>query len=346
MDFSNKLINWYNNNKRNLPWRKTKDPYTIWVSEVILQQTRVDQGLDYYYRFLERFPDVKALAEATESEVLSVWKGLGYYSRARNMHVTAKNVVDNLSGVFPSDYATLISLKGIGGYTAAAISSICANEVHAVVDGNVVRVLSRIFGYRDQVGSTQSRNKVLKKAAQLIPRDYPGDFNQAVMEFGAIHCKPSKPLCIDCIFKNDCFAFRNNLIDELPVKKRQIIKRNRYFNYLCVVIPEKGFVLGKRSEKDIWKNLWEFPLLESDKLMTKKEMQKSDLFVELSGSQISEITDYRHLLTHQVIHTRFFIIAAADIPQEFIKRKNYIIDNPLVSGLPISRLTERFLQKL
>lgn len=346
MDFSNNLINWYYKNKRDLPWRKTKDPYTIWVSEVILQQTRVDQGLDYYNRFLERFPDVQALAEATEGDVLTIWKGLGYYSRARNMHVTAKYVVDNFGASFPSDYATLISLKGIGSYTAAAISSICANEAQAVVDGNVVRVLSRIFGYRDQVGSTQSRNKVSKKAAQLIPQDIPGDFNQAVMEFGAIHCKPVKPLCLDCIFLSDCFAFRNNLVEELPAKKREIIRRSRYFNYLCVVIPDKGFVLGKRSEKDIWKNLWEFPLLESNKLLTKNEMQKSDLFIDLPDAEIGEIADYKHLLTHQVIHTRFFMVTSAQIPQEFIRRNNYIIDNPIASGLPISRLTERFLQKL
>jgi len=348
INFSKQIIEWYDSNKRDLPWRKSRDPYRIWVSEIILQQTRVDQGHDYYIRFLERFPDVISLANATEEEVLSVWKGLGYYSRARNMHLTAKQVAALFEGNFPSDHATLLSLKGIGIYTAAAISSICGNEPYPVVDGNVVRVFSRLFGFQEPAGSSQSQKLVYAKAHELIPHDNPGDFNQAVMEFGATFCKPANPYCSECIFKQQCFAYNNNLVDKLPFKKKELIRRNRYFNYLCISIPGKGVILYKRSGKDIWQNLWELPLHESTTLLSIEEITKTDLWRNISGygpATIHESFDIKHILTHQVIHARFFVVNEHPVTLVFSDNMEWIVDKPLESGLPVSRLTEIFLQK-
>jgi A/G-specific adenine glycosylase len=348
INFSRQITDWYHLNKRDLPWRKSRDPYRIWVSEIILQQTRVDQGHDYYIRFLERFPNVTSLANATEEEVLSVWKGLGYYSRARNMHITSKQVVTQFEGNFPSDHSTLLSLKGIGRYTAAAISSICGNEPNPVVDGNVVRVFSRLFGFQEPTGSSQSQKLVYAIANELIPHNNPGDFNQAVMEFGATFCKPANPFCTECIFKQQCFAFNHNLVDKLPLKKKELIRRYRYFNYLFIQIPDKGVVLYKRSGKDIWQNLWELPLYESATLLTNEEITKTDLWRDISGigaATISETIDIRHILTHQIIYARFFVINFKPAALKFPDNNEWIVDIPSESGLPVSRLTEIFLQK-
>jgi A/G-specific adenine glycosylase len=348
INFSKQITEWYHLNKRDLPWRKIRDPYRIWVSEIILQQTRVDQGLDYYIRFLERFPDVTSLANATEEQVLSVWKGLGYYNRARNMHTTAKYVVANFESIFPGEHKILLSLKGIGNYTAAAISSICGDEPNPVVDGNVVRVLSRFFGFHEPVGSSKSQKLVYAKASELISHDNPGDFNQAVMEFGATFCKPANPLCYECIFKQQCFAYNNNMVEKLPVKKKELIRRNRYFNYLRIPISGKGVVLYKRSGKDIWQNLWELPLHESSKPLSIEEVAKTELWRDIFGNGkflISEFTDIKHILTHQLIHARFFTVKEYPIALAFSGNKEWIVDKPLESGLPVSRLTEIFLQK-
>lgn len=348
INFSKQITEWYHLNKRDLPWRNTRDPYRIWVSEIILQQTRVDQGHDYYIRFLERFPDVTSLANATEEEVLSVWKGLGYYSRARNMHCTAKAVVSQFESIFPGEHKTLLNLKGIGNYTAAAISSICGNEPNPVVDGNVVRVFSRLFGFLEPVGSSKSQKLVYAKANELIPQNNPGDFNQAVMEFGATFCKPANPFCNICIFKQQCFAFNNNLVDKLPFKKKELIRRNRYFNYLCIPIPGKGVVLYKRTGKDIWQNLWELPLHESTTLLTNEEITKTDLWRDIYGSgqaTIHESVDIKHILTHQIIYTRFFVVKYRPGALKFSDNKEWLVDMPSESGLPVSRLTDIFLQK-
>lgn len=346
MDFNKRIKNWYNSNKRDLPWRKTKDPYKIWVSEIILQQTRVDQGLDYYLRFLMRFPDVATLAKASEEDVLMIWKGLGYYSRARNMHFTAKVVAENHKGRFPLDFASLIDLKGIGNYTAAAISSICGDEPKPVVDGNVIRVFSRLFGFHDPVGSTQSNKQVYAKASELIPVKDPGDFNQAVMEFGAIQCKPANPACADCIFRTECYAFNNNLTDKLPVKKKEIVRRSRFLNYLFIPCHDNGLILYKRSGNDIWENLWELPLYETPEPITTEQMRHSDIWQELlSDAKVERTVDYKHILTHQLIQARFFIVSRESLILAEPVLKKWIIDNPLKSGLPVPRLTERFLQE-
>jgi len=348
MNFSRRLLDWYQIHKRDLPWRTTNDPYTIWVSEIIMQQTRVDQGLDYFNRFMERFPDVSALSSASEEDVLKVWKGLGYYSRARNMHLTASYVFTHLGGEFPSDYKTLTGLKGIGTYTAAAISSICAGESNPVVDGNVIRVISRLYSIDDQVGSTLSQKKVLEKAKSLIDPENPGDFNQAMMEFGAIHCTPRNPACHECIFTQECNAFQSNRVDELPVKKRETTRRERFLNYLCISIPGKGLILNRRSGNDIWKNLWELPVHESDGLLTSEAMKQTSLWKSLQGGESDNIyktLDFKHVLTHQVIHARFFLLKAGQTTFRIPGDNNWMIDLPLVSGLPVSRLTERFLEQ-
>ena len=347
MNFSSIISQWYLHNKRRLPWRETRQSYPIWVSEVILQQTRVNQGMDYYHRFLEAFPTVLELANASEQQVLSVWKGLGYYSRARNMHATAKMVVDKFDGHFPVDYEHLILLKGIGPYTAAAISSICGNEPRPVVDGNVIRVFSRIFGIHEPVGSTQGYKEVYEKSLSFIDHDDPGNYNQAVMEFGALFCKPRQPLCEECVFNRNCFAFNNRRVNELPVPKTPLVKRERFFNYLVFSRDDGAVLMQKRTGNDVWKNLWEFPLIETDNtlLATLTPHPLIDAGSEGIKSKVnSEYTDTRHILTHQIIHARFFKMDFA--PESMAVKDNYYWQpDPLISGLPVARMIEKYLEK-
>ena len=347
MNFSSIISQWYHSNKRQLPWRETRETYPIWVSEVILQQTRVNQGMDYYYRFLEVFPTVVDLAHASEQQVLSVWKGLGYYSRARNMHATAKMVVDNFNGHFPDDYANLILLKGIGPYTAAAVSSICGNEPRPVVDGNVIRVFSRIFGIHEPVGSTQGYKEVYEKSLSFIDHNDPGSYNQAVMEFGALFCKPRQPLCEKCVFNRDCYAFINGRVNELPVPKIPVVKRERFFNYLVFHRDDEAVLMQKRKNNDIWKNLWEFPLIETDKALLISPV--SHPLIDKRSEETNrkgghEYIDTRHILTHQLIHARFFKMESAPMPIEDEGSYQWQPD-PLVSGLPVARMIEKYLEK-
>lgn len=347
MNFTSTISHWYQSNKRELPWRKTRQPYPIWVSEVILQQTRVNQGMDYYYRFLEAFPTVVDLANASEQQVLSIWKGLGYYSRARNMHATAKVVKNKFEGNFPVDYESLIFLKGIGPYTAAAISSICGNEALPVVDGNVIRVFSRIFGIHEPAGSGQSHKKVYEKSLSFIDHDDPGNYNQAVMEFGALFCKPRQPLCEECVFREDCYAFKTGRVNELPVPKTPVAQRERFFNYLIFFRDDGAVLMQKRTGKDVWKNLWEFPLVETDKALSAgipSHPLTDAIHEETDGEVVCKSSDTRHILTHQIIHARFF-------KMDFVPR--LIADNydyqwqpdPLISGLPVARMIEKYLEK-
>lgn len=347
MNFTSTISNWYRNNKRDLPWRKTRQAYPIWVSEVILQQTRVNQGMDYYHRFLEAFPTVVDLANASEEQVLSIWKGLGYYSRARNMHATAKRVADEFDGNFPFDYERLILLKGIGPYTAAAISSICGNEPRPVVDGNVIRVFSRIFGIHEPAGSGQSHKKVYEKSLSFIDHNEPGNYNQAVMEFGALFCKPRQPLCDECVFKEDCYAFKTGRVSELPVPKTPVVQRERFFNYLVFSRDDGALLMQKRTGKDVWKKLWEFPLVETDKALSADipSHPLAELMHEESGGKvIPEYSDTRHILTHQIIHARFFKMDFAPEPMA-VKDNYYWQPDPLISGLPVARMIEKFLEE-
>jgi len=266
MAFSKDIITWYNQHKRDLPWRHTTDPYVIWLSEIILQQTRVEQGRPYFDRFLSHFPDVASFASASEGDILLHWQGLGYYSRARNMHSAAKAVVAGHGGVFPSSYDDLIKLKGIGEYTASAIASFSANEARAVVDGNVFRVLARYFGIDAAINSTSGRKIFLQVARELLDDSHPGLYNQAIMEFGALQCKPKNPDCGNCVLRLDCRALEEGTVNQLPVKRKGKASRNRHFNYSAVADGD-GILMNKRSRDDIWESLYELTLIKTSKHM-------------------------------------------------------------------------------
>ena len=261
--FYKKLIYWYLQNKRELPWRTTTRPYFIWLSEIILQQTRVNQGIPYYLKFVKSFPTIEILANASEENVLKLWQGLGYYSRARNLHLTARYITNQLNGVFPNNYKELIKLKGVGDYTASAISSICFNEPRAVVDGNVYRVLARVFGIDIPINSSRGINEFKNLAQQLVDTKQPGIYNQAIMEFGARYCVPQNPNCNTCIFNDRCIAFQKQLVSELPVKLPKTSIINFFFNYIVIISEDDKTVLRQRTEKGIWQKLYEFPLIET-----------------------------------------------------------------------------------
>ncbi len=306
--FSEVLRKWYGVNKRNLPWRETSDPYRIWLSEVILQQTRVNQGLSYYLKFVEAYPTVDDLASASEQEVLKLWQGLGYYSRARNLRHTAQLVQKNLKNIFPSDYKTLISLKGIGPYTAAAVASFSSNEKVAVVDGNVYRVLARIFGIDTPIDSTSGKKQFQELATELIS-EHAAEHNQAIMEFGATVCKPKQPLCGECIFRRSCIALEKGIIDSLPVKSKKTKVTTRHFNYL-VFNHEDEFYLKERQKGDVWQGLYDFPLLESTAEITDPEwiINHADFFEwgKLEPVFREKSVQYRHLLSHREILATFW----------------------------------------
>lgn len=309
MSIQKEIIKWYKLNKRDLPWRNTTDAYTIWLSEIILQQTRVEQGLPYFNKFLENFPTVKDFAAASEIQVLKLWQGLGYYSRGRNMLFTAKQVMDLHKGIFPTRYEQLIKLKGIGEYTAAAISSFSNNEAKAVLDGNVFRVLARYFGVEEPINSTIGKKIFIELAQTLIIDQKPSLYNQAIMEFGALQCKPKLPLCSTCPLQLDCYALKNNKINLLPVKLKKVKVKERWFNYL-VGIKDGRILTNQRNAGDIWQQMFDFPLIE-----TTAKVQKDDLnFIQSVKSifgeevQVSKIVEKKHLLTHQIIYVQFFAL--------------------------------------
>ena len=310
MDFTNLLIEWYLQNKRDLPWRNTTNPYLIWLSEIILQQTRVAQGMPYFYAFLESFPTVKELAIADEQQVLKLWQGLGYYSRARNLHQTAQYIANELDGVFPNSYAGLIQLKGIGEYTAAAIASFAYNEPVPVVDGNVFRVVSRYFGIESDISAGKTKKEFTALAAELLSKEQPALFNQAIMEFGALQCIPKSPNCSDCIFNQSCAALQKKKVDQLPVKLKKLKVRNRYFNYLIFSDEAENTIIQKRTDKGIWHNLYEFPLIETEKeedFNTISKQIKSDFqhwnIISIGEENPKSII---HKLSHQHLHIKFW----------------------------------------
>lgn len=315
-NFSKKLILWYLDHKRDLPWRTTRVPYYIWLSEIILQQTRVVQGLPYYKAFISAYPIVEDLANASEQEVLKLWQGLGYYSRARNLHTTAKYVSNKLGGVFPSSYYELLKLKGVGDYTASAIASICFNEASAVVDGNVYRVLARYFGIFIPINSSKGIKEFKELAQQLINDKDPGTHNQAIMEFGARQCKPQNPDCENCIFNDSCIALQQKKISELPVKIKKTKIKKVYFNYIVILDMDHKTIFQQRIGKGIWQNLFEFPLIESVKNLTLKDLQDLKTYQELSLKySINSILLYNeepilHKLSHRNIYTQFWIAEA------------------------------------
>ncbi|WP_109434435.1 A/G-specific adenine glycosylase [Aquimarina sp. AU119] len=316
MIFSKKLISWYLQNKRSMPWRETKNPYHIWLSEIILQQTRVAQGLPYYMSFTTTFPTVFDLANASEEEVLKLWQGLGYYSRARNLHATAKYVANDLKGVFPATYKDLLQLKGVGDYTASAIASICYNEAVPVVDGNVYRVLSRYFGIDTPINSTKGISEFKKLAITLMDHDEPAEYNQAIMEFGALQCKPKSPYCIVCPLQDSCEALKKGNVPSLPVKLKKLKVKKRYFNYLVFSSSNQETILQQRVGNGIWKGLYEFPLIEGE-VVGVDEIVLNDIFQKIVNTKEYEITPYKeelivHKLSHQHLYTKFYIVKLND----------------------------------
>ena len=333
MNFTQTLIDWYSVNKRNLPWRETKKPYFIWLSEIILQQTRIDQGLPYYNAFKLTFPTVQDLADAEEHEVLKLWQGLGYYSRARNLHHTAKHIAYERNGNFPNTYKKLLSLKGVGDYTASAIASICYDESCAVVDGNVYRVLSRFFDLDVPINSSNGTKTFKSLAQSLLPKQGVGDYNQAIMEFGAVQCKPRNPDCTTCPLSNSCMAFSRNKVSLLPVKVMKSKISKRYFNFLVFVNQHKETIIEQRKENGIWKNLYQFPLIESSTSLSEmqiKEGPEFNKFLDASKSRIILFNDQEviHKLSHQHLYTKFWIVETESLPQLGIKTTN-IHDYPV-----------------
>lgn len=307
-----RLIAWYKQNKRDLPWRDTKDPYKIWLSEIILQQTRVAQGLPYYLKFVEAFPTVFDLAHAPQQKVLKLWQGLGYYSRARNLHEAAKQVVKMHKGRFPESFSELKQLKGVGDYTAAAIASFCFNKPHAVVDGNVFRVLARLYAIDTPINSASGKKQFSALANELIDRKNPGIFNQAIMEFGAKQCAPARPACPDCVLQDKCLAFGQNKVDQYPAKNAAAASKTRYFEYFFLQQEDRTYI-QKRGAGDIWEGLYQLPVLESNaRLSTQKVLEHFEKQVFMSTKVKFEVKKVsiakKHLLSHQTILARFWHI--------------------------------------
>ncbi|KGO91443.1 A/G-specific adenine glycosylase [Flavobacterium subsaxonicum] len=321
MEFSKSLINWYLHNKRDLPWRKTPQPYPVWLSEIMLQQTRVAQGLPYFLKFIDAFPTVHDMAAAPEEQVLKLWQGLGYYSRARNLHATAKQVAFDMGGNFPDSYSGLLQLKGVGDYTAAAIASISYGEAVPVVDGNVYRVLSRVFGVETDISSSGAKKEFTALAASLMPHKQASAFNQAMMEFGALQCVPKNPDCSICIFNRDCVAFLTGKVSQLPVKLKKTKVTNKFFNYLIVKDPNSNTIINRRGDKGIWFGLYEFPLLETESLTSTEEtIALIKAFAPLGftpkGIQLLHPNVIIHKLSHQKLHIRFWEVTSdAELPE-------------------------------
>ena len=306
MNFNNELLQWYKTNKRELPWRGVSDAYVIWLSEIILQQTRVEQGLPYFCRFLEKYPDVSSFAAADEHEILKLWQGLGYYSRGRNMLKTARMVQELYDGKFPETYKELIKLKGIGQYTAAAIASFSANEARAVVDGNVYRLIARYFGIYEPVNSTQGQKTFQFMADELLDRQQPGLHNQAMMEFGAIQCKPKNPDCNICPMRLGCYAFANNAVGALPGKLNKLKIRERFFNYFLIADGDT-ILMNKRGDKDIWANMYDLPMIETPSMVNLDELVSLEQVREFFGNDVKIMEASvvkKHLLTHQRLYVR------------------------------------------
>ena len=301
------IIKWYNQNKRELPWRSNKDPYSIWVSEIILQQTQIKTGLLYYSKFLRKYPNVITLASTTEDEILNLWQGLGYYNRALNMLKTAKEIVSNYNGLFPSTYNILITLKGIGPYTAAAISSICIDEKRAVLDGNVFRVIGRYYNISTPINTSKGRIEFQKIADALLPNQNIGEYNQGIMDFGAIQCTKHKPHCSQCPIRKKCQSFILNTIKHRPIKLKKNKFKTRHLNYFFIY-HNNYFYIQKRVHKDIWYKLFELPLIESSEKMTEIKIKNNNYLNVIKGSKITHKYDITHILSHQKLKISFWEI--------------------------------------
>jgi len=349
MPVSQMLVEWYQNNKRPLPWRETRDAYKIWLSEVLLQQTRVAQGMDYYHRFLNAFPDIHSLAAADEQDVLKLWQGLGYYSRARNMHFTAREIVEKYNGVFPESANGLKKLKGVGDYTAAAIASICYDEAVAVLDGNVARVISRLYAIDTAVDTNSGRKLITDLANQLLDNHHPGTFNQAVMELGALVCTPKSPDCSNCPLVFACKAFKSSETEKFPVKTPKKAAIIRYMNYVVISYFENGeefILMRKRTGNDIWKNMYDFPCIETESasevpIILDLCLEKGFLFnLPFLVQHVSE--EYIHQLSHRRLLARFIRIELSVLPQLSLENIT-AIRKTQIADLPLPRLIDRYL---
>jgi A/G-specific adenine glycosylase len=340
MRFSTKIIDWYNQNYRDLPWRNTTDAYKIWLSEIILQQTRVSQGLPYYINFIHAFPTVNDLANADEQQILKLWQGLGYYSRARNLHFTAKYVMENHNGIFPNSYEELLKLKGIGTYTAAAIASFSSNEPVAVLDGNVFRVLSRVFNVDYDISQNSSKKYFIDLATKVLSKSQPNIHNQAIMEFGALQCVPKSPNCLECIFNDSCEAYKLKKVSELPVKSKKVKVTKRFLNYILVKDASENYEMNKRTENGIWKNLYEFPCIESE-----SEMEESEVLNQLkekysiTNFHYFDSFDVLHKLSHQHLNIKFYSIEIENSID-----KSYTFQE--VKQLPVPIVLHNFIEKI
>ena len=341
--FSKTLLTWNKyENKRQMPWKGESNPYRVWISEIILQQTRVQQGLDYYNRFIKAFPDIKSLATADENEVYKLWEGLGYYSRCKNLMISAKQIYYERNGEFPRDYEEIIALKGIGSYTAAAIASFAFNLPYAVLDGNVFRVLSRFFGIEIPVNTTEGKKYYGKLAQLLLDKKNPGVYNQALMDFGAVVCKPAAPLCLECPLQKKCIAFQQKKVDVLPINTKKLTLKNRFFNYLLVHY-KNSFYVHKRTNKDIWENLYEFILVETDELLNEKAVNEQIRQILNPGNYtISFISaEKSQRLTHQIITGRFIHI---EVNEPVFYKDYFPADKSQLKLLPFPKLVTSYLK--
>ena len=339
-DFQRLIIDWYRLNKRDLPWRQTKNPYYIWLSEIILQQTRVAQGLDYYMKFIKHYPSIFDLANAEEEDILNDWQGLGYYSRARNLHTTAKKIACDLGGIFPEKYDEIIKLKGIGDYTAAAISSFAFDLPYSVVDGNVYRVLSRVFDIELPIDSTIGKNHFSNFAQELLPKKNAAEYNQAIMEFGALQCVTNSPICNSCPLLRICLASQNKTIAIRPVKEKKTKIRNRYFHFMIFKENNK-IALVKREKNDIWKHLYHFPLIETEnEIMLDEINRKIESKFKIKPIKNSEIV--KHILSHQKIFARFYFFDKfpSNLPLSY-----KILPVKNIQDFPMPRLIDKFLDE-
>lgn len=339
--FSKTLTQWYFKNKRNLPWRNTQNPYYVWLSEVILQQTRVVQGLNYYLRFIDAYPTIFDLAKADEQEILKLWQGLGYYSRARNLHFSAKYIVNECNGKFPNTYNEILKLKGVGDYTASAISSICFNEPNAVVDGNVYRVLARYFGIKIPINSSKGIRYFKELAQTLLDRNNPGVYNQAIMDFGAMQCKPQNPNCNECVLNNSCDALLKNNITNLPIKEKKLKIKKLFFNYLVILNSKNEVIIEKRT-KGFWKNLYQFPLIETTSEITYEELKKHPnlpLCTKKSSFEMNRFYEKLkiHKLSHRHIYTQFWIVFSNNAKGETV-----LFDK--IEAYPVPTLIHNFIE--